>query len=59
MSNIANLRMSSYYSIDDSLLSVDDIIDNAIKNNQTSVAFTNKGKMFKTVEFYKKLERKD
>ena len=58
MSNIANLRMSSYYSIEDSLLSVDDIIDNAIKNNQTSVAFTNKGKMFKTVEFYKKARAK-
>lgn len=57
MSEITNLRMSSYFSLEDSLLSVDDIINHALENKQSTVSMTNKGRMFSTINFYEKARK--
>lgn len=58
MKEIVNLRMSSYFSMEDSTLSVDDIIDYAVENGQSSVALTNKGNLFNMIDFYQKARKK-
>lgn len=54
MNEFVNLRMSSHYSIEDNIISIDDIISQAKKNNHKSVAYTNKGHMFGVIDFYQK-----
>lgn len=54
MNEFVNLRMSSHYSLEDNLISIDDIISHAKKNNHKSVAYTNKGHMFGVIDFYQK-----
>lgn len=54
MNEFINLRMSSHFSLEDNLISIDDIIEHAKKNNHKTVAYTNKGHMFGVLDFYKK-----
>lgn len=58
MGNFTHLRTHSSYSLKDGLLSEDQIIDLAVKNNQPSVAITDLGKMFTSVSFYEKARAK-
>ena len=57
MSNLfSHLRVSSEYSISQGLLTVDQIVDNAIKYSAPSVALTDKSNMFGLVKFFNKCE---
>ena len=57
MSNLfSHLRVSSEYSISQGLLTVDQIVDNAIKHSIPSVALTDKSNMFGLVKFFNKCE---
>lgn len=58
MGNFTHLRTHTSYSLRDGLLSEDQIIDLAIKNNQSAVAITDLGKMFNTISFYEKARAK-
>lgn len=58
MGIFTHLRTHSSYSLKDGLLSEDQIIDLAVKNNQPSVAITDLGKMFTSVSFYEKARAK-
>ncbi len=58
MGNFTHLRTHTSYSLKDGLLSEDEIIDLAIKNNQSAVAITDLGKMFNTISFYEKARAK-
>lgn len=58
MKEFENLRMSNYFSMKDSLLSTDDIIEHALKNNQKTVSLTNLGKMSSSLSFYEKALKK-
>ena len=52
----SHLRVSSEYSISQGLLTVDQIVDNAIRNSVPSVALTDKSNMFGLVKFFNKCE---
>ena len=52
----SHLRVSSEYSISQGLLTVDQIVDNAIQNSVPSVALTDKSNMFGLVKFFNKCE---
>ncbi len=52
----SHLRVSSEYSISQGLLTVDQIVDNAIRNSVPSVALTDKSNMFGLVKFFGKCE---
>ena len=57
MSNLfSHLRVSSEYSISQGLLTVDQIVDNAIKHSIPSVALTDRSNMFGLVKFFNKCE---
>ena len=49
-----NLNVHSHYSLMSSVISVDDLINHARKNNQTHVALIDINTMFGTMEFYHK-----
>ena len=55
----SHLRVSSEYSISQGLLTVDQIVDNAIRNSVPSVALTDKSNMFGLVKFFNKCESAD
>ena len=52
----SHLRVSSEYSISQGLLTIDQIIQNAIKHSIPSVALTDKSNMFGLVKFFQKCE---
>ena len=52
----SHLRVSSEYSISQGLLTVDQIVDNAIRSSVPSVALTDKSNMFGLVKFFNKCE---
>ena len=52
----SHLRVSSEYSISQGLLTVDQIVDNAIRYSVPSVALTDKSNMFGLVKFFNKCE---
>lgn len=58
MKEITNLRMANYYSMSEGLLSVDDVINHAIVNGQSTVSITNRGRMISIIDFYQKARSK-
>ena len=57
MKNIfSHLRISSEFSISQGLLTINQIVDCAQKNNIPSVALTDKSNMFAMVKFFNKCE---
>ena len=56
MKNFSHLRVSSEYSITQGLLTINQIVDSAVKNQVPSVALTDKSNMFGLVKFFNKCE---
>ena len=54
----SHLRISSEYSISHGLITIDQIVDHAEKNNMPSVALTDHLNMFGLVKFFMKAEKK-
>ena len=52
----SHLRVSSEYSISQGLLTVDQIVENAVQSSVPSVALTDKSNMFGLVKFFNKCE---
>ena len=52
----SHLRVSSEYSITQGLLTVDQIVENAVQSSVPSVALTDKSNMFGLVKFFNKCE---
>ena len=52
----SHLRVSSEFSISQGLLTVDQIVDNAVRYSVPSVALTDKSNMFGLVKFFNKCE---
>ena len=52
----SHLRVSSEYSITQGLLTINQIVDNAVKHSVPSVALTDKSNMFGLVKFFNKCE---
>jgi DNA polymerase-3 subunit alpha len=55
-SAFSHLRVSSEFSITQGLLTINQIVDNAVKYNVPSVALTDKSNMFGLVKFFTKCE---
>lgn len=51
MKGFSHLRVSSEYSITQGLLTINQIVDSAVKNEVPSVALTDKSNMFGLVKF--------
>ena len=56
--SFSHLRVASEYSISHGLITIDQIVDQAIKNNMPSVALTDNLNMFGLVKFFIKAEKK-
>ena len=56
MSSFSHLRVSSEYSISQGLLTVNQIVENAVKKSIPSVAMTDRANMFGLVKFFDKCE---
>ncbi len=56
MKLFSHLRVSSEFSITQGLLTIDQIVDNAVENSVPSVALTDKSNMFGLVKFFNKCE---
>ena len=56
--SFSHLRISSEYSISHGLITIDQIVDHAEKNNMPSVALTDHLNMFGLVKFFMKAEKK-
>ena len=56
MKLFSHLRVSSEFSITQGLLTIDQIVDNAVENSMPSVALTDKSNMFGLVKFFNKCE---
>ena len=56
MKGFSHLRVSSEYSITQGLLTINQIVDSAVKNEVPSVALTDKSNMFGLVKFFNKCE---
>ncbi len=56
MKGFSHLRISSEYSITQGLLTINQIVDSAVKNEVPSVALTDKSNMFGLVKFFNKCE---
>ena len=56
MSLFSHLRVSSEYSISQGLLTVNQIVENAVKKSIPSVAMTDRANMFGLVKFFDKCE---
>ena len=54
----SHLRIASEYSISHGLITIDQIVDQAVKNNMPSVALTDHLNMFGLVKFFLKAEKK-
>ena len=54
--SFSHLRVSSEFSITQGLLTINQIIDSAVKHNIPSVALTDKSNMFGLVKFFNKCE---
>ena len=52
----SHLRVSSEYSITQGLLTINQIVDSAVKHSVPSVALTDKSNMFGLVKFFQKCE---
>ncbi|MDA8884975.1 DNA polymerase III subunit alpha [Gammaproteobacteria bacterium] len=56
--SFSHLRVASEYSISHGLITIDQIVDQAVKNNMPSVALTDNLNMFGLVKFFIKAEKK-
>ena len=56
--SFSHLRIASEYSISHGLITIDQIVDQAAKNNMPSVALTDHLNMFGLVKFFLKAEKK-
>jgi len=54
MSNFVHLHTHSHYSLLDGLAKIDELVNEAVKNNMPALALTDHGNMHGIIEFYKK-----
>jgi len=57
MSDFVHLHNHTHYSILDAIVTVDEFVDAAVKDNQKAIAITDHGVMFGTIEFYEKCKK--
>lgn len=58
MSNFVHIQNHTHYSLLDSLLTVEELVDSAVKDGHKAVAITDLGVMFGGLDFYKKCRSK-
>jgi len=59
MTDFVHLHNHSHYSLLDGACRIDDLVNEAAKNNMSAIALTDHGCMFGAIEFYRKARSKD
>ncbi len=58
MSKFIHLHTHSHYSLLNALPKIDDLVDEAIKQNMTALALTDAGNLYGAIEFYQRCKKK-